>query len=111
MTSPAASLNNPLTGAIGSFTRFVLPFAYQPKAWGGTEKPPAVYREDPGVSEDRMLARREYFTSDTGTVLFERAKWCVLDVSPEQHNIKGRSGKTLSIAMASPRIVLFNGQN
>jgi hypothetical protein len=54
-----------------------------------------------------MLARREYFTSDTGTVLFERAKWCVLSVPPERHEVKGQSGKTLSIVMMPPRIVLF----
>jgi hypothetical protein len=107
MTLPAASPTVPPTGGAGSFTRFVLPFAYQPEAWAGSEKPPAAYREDPGVDAGRMLARREYFTSDTGTVLFERAKWCALSASPECHEIKGRFGKTLLIAMMPPRLVLF----
>lgn len=86
-----------------SFSRFVLPFAYQllPDD-GGT----AVYESD----EAPEIWRRRYLTYETAQVLFGRARWFRLScLDPEAgsgfFNLPGE--RRLRAKMAAPRLVLF----
>jgi hypothetical protein len=90
-----------------SFTRFMLPFSYKQEPWKGSKAGLTPYVESFGVSAERMVARREYFTSDTGTVLFDRAKWLVLDQPGRTCEVQGRNHAVLSLEMMPPRVVLL----
>lgn len=90
----------------GSFTRFVLPFSYRPALWKGDHAIASFYIEGTGVPAGRMVERRAYFTAETGMVLFDRAKWCVLKADASEHTIVGRDQKKLGIRILPPRIVL-----
>ena len=93
-------------GKPGSFTRFVLPFAYRVAPWKSGQEPKRYYQEGFGVSPSEMAERRAYFTADTGFILFDRTKWFELNAAVTTHTIAGRDLKPLKIAMPPPRLVL-----
>ncbi len=86
-----------------SYTRFVLPFSYSPTKYTSQGEPPWIYK----LSESASIWRQNYLTVETATVLFHRAKWFDLKgVNPLDFPIP-RNGRTLTIRMGTPRLVLF----
>ncbi len=104
-----------------SYTRFVLPFAYRPVALSGVSAGPAYLEclsPDPDYAE-RLRARSDYFTAETSSVLFDRAKWVQLSSplaekseAPNDFEVRGRQAegnrrKKLKVRLKPARLVLF----
>ncbi len=65
-------------------TRFILPIRYGLTAVGhnsAVRDQPFRYREEARVADDHPDGRRDYFTPETGRVLYDRARWFTLDKS------------------------------
>jgi hypothetical protein len=109
-----------------TFTRFVLPFAYdiklKPKSEQSNAPPSFHYEKLQRIDE----ARRDYFTVETGKALFDRATWLRLkkgapgngpaasgggaagetDAS-QRFCVKSIGGDSLPMIMSPPQVVLF----
>jgi len=90
-----------------SFTRFVLPFGYQPTLFPAAP-PDAVFCEKTDPAE---AFSRQYLTFETSAVLYERARWLVLK-RPRQAPVNRRftlwrAERPIAVELAPPRMVLF----
>ncbi len=115
MPTVALVTNDPLpddTSLGASYTRFVLPFAYWPQRHRG-DIPTTVYEH---TRPPRERARRQYLTSETSEVLFDRALWLELSASDEpatsQHEFtfstdSKEPAARLTLRRAKPQLVLF----
>lgn len=101
---------------IATFSRFVLPFAYQITADNWSHTKDLFYEVHPQKNIS-FIKRRKYFTGDTALTLYDRALW--LDMSDEwsqttwgkaevEISIRNRNFK---IGMLKPRIILFEAAN
>lgn len=108
-----------------TFSRFVFPFAYVPMKWPEesiprrkSEKNPLVYIEmsDSDTSEHSdllMQVRRDYFTHETQTVVFDSAKWLQMDPDRWRQTTWGEPiplksrGRTIPVSMLPPQLLLF----
>ncbi len=98
-----------------SFTRFVFPFAYKPRKIKG-DNPPFYKEISPRspLDKDILLQRKKYFTRETGTALYDRAKWLQVPTETWKNSswAKGvklkslQTGKEFLVAMSPPRLVL-----
>ena len=96
---------------IATFTRFILPFAYQLEKSAG--KNPSLYYQVNPASDLSFVKRRKYFTRETGHILYDRACW--LDMCPAWEDTmwgKGEvevtlRGQRFFLGMLPPRITLF----
>ena len=94
-------------------TRFVLPFAYELNG----KKPENSLLEwkeiQPTTLED-VFWRKQYFTSEVATVLFEKAKWFKLKNNEKDFDcgFEIKNGdKQLQIKMNPPQLVLFQKES
>jgi hypothetical protein len=134
MNPPAAETANPLVLAgdpdrgCACFSRFVLPFAYplerhkgdqsSRNAWEFHEAEESDWFHSASVSHGWPEAeRKNYFTGETRTVLYRRARWFVLrqvgsgnaNLTGDRHidfPCKGNDGKVRAVLRA-PGLVLF----
>ena len=108
-----------------SFTRFVLPFAYRPIFWPlqaiqGQQSDSAriQYKEcfkrgRPQPDPSFLQARRDYFTPEVGSVLFESAKWIEIDSDAWGLSSWARPielecrGEKIEVSLLPPRMALF----
>jgi hypothetical protein len=90
----------------GSYSRFVLPFAY--KLEQDVSPGVAQFCFEPQPPDDQ-LSREAYLTQETADVLFERARWMRLqgDVEHWDVTVKVRDGQALIVRIAKPWLVLF----
>ena len=96
-----------------SFSRFVLPFAYQIQACQTQQQDSLCFQ----VNSQQNLSfvkRKKYLTRETGLTLYQRSLW--LDMSEESWDItlwgKGEvnvqlRNRTFKLGMLPPRVVLF----
>jgi hypothetical protein len=103
---------NPKEGIPASFSRFVLPFAYQLQ--NTAPQPQGLFYQEIPTNEDKYKQRRKYLTNETALVLFERAKWFEIPQATwlrtpwETETIKVtlKTGE-FHIKMLPPTLVLF----
>lgn len=98
-----------------SYTRFILPFAYQLEE-SKKEKDPEYYYSTLEEGEE-TIRRKRYLTNETSDVLFRRAKWFRLEKKEGQWEKKftmpslesdGISGKTeKDVRLSPPVLILF----
>ncbi|MDD4273332.1 MAG: hypothetical protein PHG14_06340 [Desulfobacter postgatei] len=101
-----------------SFSRFVLPFAYQmvPQEYVGND-PPQLFYECHDTKNLSFTKRRKYLSRETGTILYDRSLW--LGLSSHWHDTPwGRGnvtvhlrGRDLLLGMLPPRMVLFEAKD
>lgn len=87
-------------------TRFVLPFAYR---LGISENPPDAPYFCELADNPNLKWRKQYLTTETAKVLFERARWFGLQNLPQEYarlTLGLRKGP-VEVALNPPRLVLF----
>ena len=98
---------DPHGSAPASFSRFILPFAYQLEEVCPSYH--SVGHFEPFVIPDKSW-RRNYFTHETGRALFEGAQWFELK-QPEKKSLyftpKFIDSKICRIELSQPQLVLF----
>lgn len=100
-----------------TFSRFVLPFAYQPEPVSVDAKDDGPVFRQVETAGEMTWARWRYPTTETATALFRRARWCQLvgqqRVVDEDGGIgfgftvPRRRGGRYRVQVAPPRLVLF----
>ena len=98
------------TATPGSFSRFVLPFAYSTEAYS-TEQASLLAS---GIhfkahEPEELPARCKYLTHETARVLFDRAGWFRLEGQIPALKLKFSvsEGREITVGVASPRLILF----
>lgn len=103
-----------------TFSRFILPFAYQPQfaTRSREQTESAVWRpiQLDGSDLDQARSRFHYFTIETADVLYRRASWWQLKLSTDvaarmSFDCPRRSGGTYRVAIQPPRLALFEWRN
>lgn len=102
--APILMAGDPSKGP-ASFTRFVVPFAYEPELLAGPDSAGPHYREASTPDE----WRKRYFTQETRKVLYDRARWLTLtDADGGWRNFTVRcGGRDLPVRLSPPALVLF----
>lgn len=100
-----------------SFTRFVLPFAYE---LTGNSQENTLLKWTEISSTKEIFWRKQYFTSEVSKVLFEKAKWYQLKNNSEigkdfqlsfQIKNEANEAKVIQINLDSPQLVLFQKES
>lgn len=106
-------------GTPASFTRFILPFAYQISPKRARDQHPALC----WVEETELLdakRRKAYFTAETAEVLFTRAKRFTLRrgkepvaraFAPKPFRLKLAGGCSREVAFNAPQLLLFEASS
>jgi len=103
-----------------SFTRFIFPFAYKLNQTDGQEDDGLFYEEQKheGLDQKILLQRKKYFTRETATCLYRRARWFQIPdkLWTKKATALGKEGVTVrnslsgceyKIRMSPPSLVLF----
>lgn len=107
---------NPYGEEPASYTRFVMPFAYQlSELKDGVGEPITSYRRIGGEGLRELEGERDrrlYHTKETSKSLFDHASWWRLyegeaETATRQYDAKFYDGRTLRLSVPAPQIVLF----
>ncbi|WP_031436016.1 magnesium transporter CorA family protein [Methylobacter tundripaludum] len=98
---------------IATFTRFVLPFAFQLQSAESPPNPPDLFYILNNKTDLSFIKRRKYFTRETSDTLYERGQWLSICDTWNQTSW-GKAKVTVilrdrpfKIGMLPPQIVLF----
>ena len=104
-----------------SFSRFVFPFGYKAEKKDVNINNNVSYEEikhEEGLSNDLFIQRIKYFTSETGSVIYDNALWVEIPVNQWDKsawskgisfmNCNNVGKKAFCVRMSRPRLVLFD---
>ncbi len=98
----------------GSFSRFVLPFSWRREPCA--DRRPDTALKWTALPEAKFCERYGYFTRDTGSALYQRARWFRLSGFDKQPWATGQTvvlpdGREITARMNTPGLVLFEWNN
>ncbi len=101
------------TEKVATYTRFVLPFAFQLHTASDIPKPDSLFYVVNKKTDLSYIKRKKYFTRETADTLYGRGQWLSMCENWEQ-TTWGKAGisvtpreQAFKIGMLPPQIVLF----